>query len=359
MEEKAYLVLEDGTVFQGVAFGSRGKNSGEVVFTTGMAGYQQVLTDPSYCGQIVTFTYPLIGNYGVNNDDNESERPWAEGVVLKELCSSPSNWRSLMKLEDFCREHGIIGISGIDTRALTRRLRNYGTMRGVIATGDHDPQILVEEARNVPSLSEQDLVRTVSTKKVRVFGEGECRIVVVDLGVKFSILRSLLKRNCTVYLVPGWTPAEDILSYRPHGVVFSNGPGDPKAAWYSVETARGLIGKVPLMGICLGHQVLALAFGGDTYKLKFGHRGANHPVKDLERGKVYITSQNHGFAVDAKSLPDEVMVTHINLNDGTVEGLKHLRLPVFSYQFHPEGAPGPLDSSHLFDQFISALWRSN
>ncbi|NPV29766.1 MAG: glutamine-hydrolyzing carbamoyl-phosphate synthase small subunit [Firmicutes bacterium] len=352
----AYLALEDGTVFQGKAFGSEGKEFGEVVFNTGMTGYQKILTDPSYCGQIVVLTYPLVGNYGINRDDFESERPWVRGFVIKELCTYPSNWRCWIKLEEFCRRYGIIGLVGIDTRALTRRLRNYGTMRGIIATGEQDPARLVKEAGEAPPLSGQDLVRTVSTPRARVWGEGPIKVVVVDFGVKYNILRSLVQRNCTVYLVPAWTPAEEILSYRPRGVVLSNGPGDPKDVWYAVEATRKLIGKVPLMGICLGHQILGLAFGGDTYRLKFGHRGSNHPVKDLETGRVYITSQNHGFAVDERSLPHgEVVVSHRNLNDGTVEGLKHRKLPVFSVQFHPEGAPGPLDSTYLFDRFMSFL----
>jgi carbamoyl-phosphate synthase small subunit len=351
----AYLALEDGTVFRGKAFGCEGKQFGEVVFNTGMTGYQKILTDPSYCGQIVVLTYPLIGNYGVNRDDFESERPWVRGFVIKELCAYPNNWRYWIKLEEFCRKHGIIGLAGIDTRALTRRLRNYGTMRGIIAAGEQDPAQLVEEARMAPPLSGQDLVRTVSTSEVRVWGEGPVKVVVVDFGIKYNILRSLVQRNCTVYLVPAWTSAEEILSYRPRGVVLSNGPGDPKDVWYAVEAARKLIGRVPLMGICLGHQILGLALGGDTYKLKFGHRGSNHPVKDLETGRVYITSQNHGFAVDDRSLPREVVASFRNLNDGTVEGLKHRKLPVFSFQYHPEGAPGPLDSTYLFDRFMSFL----
>lgn len=353
---RGYLALEDGTVFQGEAFGCEGTQTGEVVFNTGMTGYQQILTDPSYCGQIVVLTYPLIGNYGTNNDDFESIRPWVRGFVVKELCDYPSNWRHAMKLDDFCKKYGIPGVAGIDTRALTRRLRNYGTMRGIIACGEHDPEELVKAAKSTPSISEQDLVRVVSTRQLEVWGEGSTRIVGVDFGVKRSIIHSLVRRNCTVYLVPAWTTAEEILSYKPHGVLLSNGPGDPKCVMYAVENVRRLIGKVPIMGICLGHQIMALALGGDTYKLKFGHRGSNHPVKDCETGKVYITSQNHGFAVDEKSLPQgEVEVSHRNLNDGTVEGLRHLRLPIFTVQFHPEGAPGPMDSGILFDRFLNML----
>lgn len=352
----AYLALEDGTVFKGVAFGSEGKQFGEVVFNTGMTGYQKILTDPSYCGQIVVLTYPLIGNYGTNRDDYESEKPWVRGLVIKELCDYPSNWRYWLKLEEFCQRHGIVGLAGIDTRALTKRLRNYGTMRGVIATGENDATELVRESQNSPYLSGTDLVKVVSSKEVRVWGNGSIKIVVVDYGVKFNILRSLVQRNCTVYLVSARTTAEEILSYNPSGVVLSNGPGDPKDVWYAVEYTRKLIGKVPLMGICLGHQILGLAFGGDTYKLKFGHRGSNHPVKDMETGKVYITSQNHGYAVDEKSIDQrELLISHRNLNDGTVEGLKHRSLPIFSVQFHPEGFPGPMDTTYLFDKFLSLL----
>ncbi len=349
---KAYLALEDGTVFQGTAFGGEGLRHGEVVFNTGMTGYQQVLTDPSYCGQIVVLTYPLVGNYGVNAADYESQRPWVRGFVVREICPHPSNWRSLETLEEFCARYGVVGLSCVDTRALTRRLRRFGTMRGVVATGDHDPDELVRMAREAPPLSGQNLVDEVSTKEVRRYGEGRFRVVVVDFGVKQNIIRCLLERDCTVYLVPARTPAEEILAYRPHGVVLSNGPGDPKDVWYAVEAARALMGKVPLMGICLGHQILGLACGGDTYKLKFGHRGANHPVQDLETGRVAVTSQNHGYAVAAESLPPDVSVTHINLNDGTVEGLRHRTLPAFSVQFHPEGSPGPMDSVGLFDRFV-------
>lgn len=353
---RGYLALEDGTVFQGGVFGCDRVQTGEVVFNTGMTGYQRVLTDPSYCGQIVVMTYPLIGNYGTNDDEFESDRPWVRGLVVKEVCDYPSNWRNVMKLEDFCRKYEIPGISGIDTRALTRRLRNYGTMRGVIAAGDHDPEELVKAARSAPSISEQDLVRVVSTPQVEVIGKGQKKVVIVDLGVKHSILHSLVRRGCTVYRVPARTSGEEILSYKPDGVLLSNGPGDPKCAMYAVETARFLLGKVPMMGICLGHQLMALALGGDTYKLKFGHRGSNHPVKDVETGKVYITSQNHGFAVDEKSLPqEEVEISHRNLNDGTVEGFRHRRLAAFSVQFHPEGAPGPLDSGNLFNIFVEML----
>jgi carbamoyl-phosphate synthase small subunit len=384
----AYLALEDGTVLQGTAFGSEGRQFGEVVFNTSMTGYQKILTDPSYCGQIVVLTYPLVGNYGVNRDDYESARPWVQGFVIKELCDYPSNWRYWIKLEEFLNKYGIIGITGIDTRALTRRLRDHGVMRGVIATGEQNTSLLVQQARSSPSISGQDLITACATREVRVWSgagspaaeeaarsgepgewrlpeqadrtpdEAALRVVVVDFGVKRNIVRSLLQRGCTVYLVPPATTAEEIASYRPHGVVLVNGPGDPKDVGYAVETTRSLIGKYPLMGICLGHQILGLALGGDTFKLKFGHRGANHPVKDLATGRVSITSQNHGFAVDDKSLPSsEVVVSHRNLNDGTVEGLGHRTLPVFSVQYHPEASPGPMDSLCLFDRFMELIGR--
>lgn len=353
---EAWLALEDGTVFRGKSFGSTGIVTGEVVFNTSMTGYQEILTDPSYCGQILVLTYPLVGNYGINEDDFESDRPWLQGLIIKELCEYPSNWRCRMNLDEFCSRHGIIGLAGIDTRTLTRRLRSCGTMRGVIATGEQDADSLIEKARQAPPISGRNLVKFVSTKEVKVFGNGPFKVVVLDLGVKRNIIRFLVQNNCTVYVVPAWTPAEEILSHRPHGVVLSNGPGDPRDAVEVVETTRQLIGKVPLLGVCLGHQILGLAFGGETYKLKYGHRGANHPVKDLKTGRVYITSQNHGYAVDEESIPaGELVVTHRNLNDGTVEGIRHRTEPIFSYQFHPEGSPGILDTTHLFERFVSCF----
>lgn len=354
----AYLALEDGTVLRGTAFGGRGKQFGEVVFNTGMTGYQKILTDPSSCGQIVVFTYPLVGNYGISRGDFESEKPWVRGLVIKELCTYPSNWRCWVKLEEFCQKYEIIGLAGVDTRALTRRLRSYGVMRGIIANGERASALIGQAAQEVSSRLGENLVQTVSTQKVRVLGNSLIKVVVVDFGVKYNILRSLVRRNCTVYLVPAWTSAEEILSYQPQGVVLSNGPGDPKDVWYAVKATRDLFGKVPLAGIGLGHQIVGLAFGGDTYKLKFGHRGSNYPVKDLETGQVCVTSQNHGFAVNDQGLPvDEVVVSHRNLNDGTVEGLKHRKLPVFSVQFHPEEIPESVDSTSFFDRFIALLQK--
>lgn len=351
---QAYLALEDGSVFQGESFGSTGMQNGEVVFNTSMVGYQELLTDPSYCGQILVLTYPLMGNYGINCDDFQSDKPWVQGFVVKESCDYPSNWRSRMKLEDFCKQYGIIGLSGIDTRALTRRLRDCGTMRGVIAAGEHDSVSLVQQARE--TASGQDLVRAVSTSKVRVFGDGAQKLVMIDLGATCDLISFFVQRDCTVYLVPAWFTAEQILDFRPHGVVLSNGPGDPKDAIYAVDTAHRLISKTPLLGVGLGHQILGLALGGDTYKLKFGHRGSNQPVQDLETGRVYITSQNHGYAVVEESLPlKEVVVCHRNLNDRTVEGIRHRNLPVFSCQFYPLGSPGVSETASFFDHFIASI----
>uniref|UniRef100_A0A7C2ECA5 Carbamoyl phosphate synthase small chain n=1 Tax=Ammonifex degensii TaxID=42838 RepID=A0A7C2ECA5_9THEO len=354
---RAALALEDGTVYFGTGFGSTGESWGEVVFNTGMTGYQEVLTDPSYCGQIVVMTYPLIGNYGINGEDFEARRSFVRGFVVREACSTPSNWRSKSDLATYLGQQGIIGLAGIDTRALTRRLRERGTMRGVLSTVDLDPVSLVAKACRAPHLSGQALVEEVATKEPYVVPGNDCRVVLFDFGVKESIIRCLNRRGSTVIVVPPRTTAEEALAYQPDGVMLSNGPGDPVDVLYAAETVRALIGKVPLFGICLGHQILGLAFGGRTYKLKFGHRGVNHPVKDVVTGRVYITSHNHGFAVDAASLPGEVFVSHINLNDGTVEGMRHRYLPVFSVQYHPEAAPGTGDAEYLFDEFIALIQR--
>ncbi|MBO8136558.1 MAG: glutamine-hydrolyzing carbamoyl-phosphate synthase small subunit [Desulfotomaculum sp.] len=351
----ALLVLEDGSVFKGKAFGAAGQKYGEVVFNTGMTGYQEVLTDPSYCGQIVVMTYPLIGNYGINKDDFEAKKSYVRGFVVRENCQHPSNWRASSKIDEFLAREGVIGISGVDTRQLTKILRNHGTMRGIISTEVQDPEILLDQVKEVPHLSGQKLVPTVAAQEIyTVPGEGH-RVVLVDFGAKQNIVRCLNNRGCEVVVVPPDTAAKDILALNPAGLMLSNGPGDPVDVPYAVKTVKELLDKLPVFGICLGHQVLGLALGGKTYKLKFGHRGANHPVKDLASGRVYITSQNHGFAVDGSSLPGDVAVSHINLNDNTVEGMKHRSLPVFSVQYHPEAAPGPEDSEYLFDTFMEMM----
>jgi len=354
---KAVLVLEDGTVFEGKGFGAEGENFGEVVFNTGMTGYQEILTDPSYFGQIVTMTYPLIGNYGINPDDFESRMPFVLGFVVREFCEHPSNWRSEKTVDRYLKENRIPGICGIDTRALTRRLRNHGTMGGVIATGeDIDVADLQKRLAGHPDLTRKDHVLQVTIRESYTMPNDGYRIVLMDFGAKLNIARSLHNLGCEVIVVPATATAEEVLAVDPDGIMLSNGPGDPADAHYAVKTVRELIGKRPIFGICLGHQIIGLALGGQTYKLKFGHRGANHPVKDLVSGRVHITSQNHGYAVDAGSIPQkDVVVSHINLNDNTVEGLRHRSLPLFSVQYHPEAAPGPWDSNYLFDQFIELI----
>ena len=357
--ERAFLALEDGSVYAGWSVGARVKVAGEVVFNTSMTGYQEMLTDPSYRGEIVVMTYPLIGNYGVNDEDLESEQPHPRGLVVSELCGSPSNFRARERLSDYLARHGVAGIEGVDTRALTRRLRERGTMRGVIAAGQVDPAFLVEEAKAAPDISSQDLVDEVCTRETYLFADGSGpRVTVVDYGVKANILRSLAERGCRVTVVSGRSGAAEVLATRPDGVVLSNGPGDPRSIPFAVEAVKELIGRVPLFGICLGHQVVGLAFGGEIYKLKYGHRGANHPVKETESGRVHITSQNHSFALREGSWSDpSLIVSHRNVNDGTVEGLRHRELPVWTVQYHPEASPGPRDSAYLFDQFVQGLSR--
>ena len=356
---KGYLVLEDGSVFSGEGFGAIGAVAGEVVFNTGMTGYQEVLTDPSYFGQIVAMTYPLIGNYGINPADFESRAPWVRGFVVKELCDEPSHWQAVKSLSAYLAENGIPGLAGIDTRALTRHLRTAGTMRGVIATSEQEAtaeQIAawVEEAK---AFQCHNHVYAVTTPvPYRIFGGGH-RVVVIDYGLKENILRCLTSRDCDIVVMPATASTRDILDCNPAGVMLTNGPGDPTDVPAAVQTIKELIAYgMPIFGICLGHQILSLAMGGKTFKLKYGHRGANHPVKDYITNRVYITSQNHGYAVDEQSLPQaEIVVTHRNLNDGTVEGFMHLSKPVFSVQYHPEASPGPEESRYLFDRFIALM----
>jgi carbamoyl-phosphate synthase small subunit len=356
---KALLALEDGTFFYGNTFAAQGEVDGEVVFNTSMTGYQEVLTDPSYNGQIVAMTYPLVGNYGVNDQDAESERIQVRAFVVREYESIPSNWRSKKSLADYLKEHGIVGVEDIDTRALTRHIRLAGAMKGVVSTSDLDPSSLTEKAKASDGLVGRDLVKGVTCNRPFTWSDrqaGLCNVVALDYGIKFNILRSLARRGCRVTVLPAHTSADAIREIDPDGIVLSNGPGDPEPVTYAVETIKDLMPDYPIFGICLGHQLLGLAFGGKTYKLKFGHRGANHPVKNLATGRVEITAQNHGFCVDAESINDpEVEITHMNLNDMTLEGMRHRTLPILSVQYHPEASPGPHDSNYLFDEFIRLL----
>jgi carbamoyl-phosphate synthase small subunit len=358
---KALLALEDGTVFYGDTFAGEGEVSGEVVFNTSMTGYQEILTDPSYKSQIVTMTYPLIGNYGINSGDIESNRIQVEAFVVKEYEPIPSNWRSQKTLADYLNQEGKIGIEGIDTRALTKHIRLSGAMKGVVSTKDLDPESLVEKARVSQGLVGRDLVKEVTCKEPYQWNKEEdapFAIVAFDYGIKFNIINSLAMRGCNVTIVTAQTTADEIRRINPDGILLSNGPGDPEPITYAVHAVRDLIEDYPIFGICLGHQIMGLAFGGKIFKLKFGHRGANHPVKNLLTGKVEITTQNHGFCVDMESIKDpEVEITHINLNDKTLEGMRHRSLPIFSVQYHPEASPGPHDSSYLFDEFIKMMKR--
>jgi carbamoyl-phosphate synthase small subunit len=407
----AMLALADGTVFGGYAYGADGETVGEVVFNTCMSGYQEILTDPSYKGQIVTMTYPLIGNYGVNPEDVESHRPFVEGFIVREGSVLPSNWRSRKSLEEYLREYGIVGIQGIDTRALTRHIRDHGTQEGVISTLDLDPKRLVEKAKASPGLIGRDLVKGVCCEAPFTWSQGVWRwpsgyaeprpttheprtgedqmslfggtptpassrlvargswlykVVAYDCGIKWNILRQLVASGCDVTVVPPSTDAEQVLALDPDGIFLSNGPGDPEGVPYLIETVRQLLGRRPIFGICLGHQIIGLALGGRTFKLKFGHHGGNQPVKDLTTGKVEITSQNHNFAVDMASFaaasrdrlhgdPEDIVLTHVNLNDQTCEGLMHKRLPLFSVQYHPEASPGPHDAGYLFARFTELM----
>jgi carbamoyl-phosphate synthase small subunit len=368
----ALLAMEDGTVYRGVGFGAAGDGGGEIVFNTAITGYQEVLTDPSYRGQIVTMTAPEIGNVGINPVDFESARPWCSGFVVRELSPLVSNWRASASLHSLLADHGVAGITGIDTRAVTRRIRLSGAQRAVITRAVGDAAAAVERARRHPSLEGRDLVREVTATDGYEWEEPvwgvpgtagaaepppkRFNVVAYDFGIKRGILRRLRSSGCRVSVVPATTPPRDVLAMKPDGIFLSNGPGDPAAVGYAVESAKELTrSKLPVFGICLGHQILGLALGGKTYKLKFGHHGANHPVMDLGTRKVEITSQNHGFAVDVDSMQGRAVLSHVSLNDKTVEGMRHGELPVFSVQYHPEASPGPNDASYLFDRFVALM----
>lgn len=347
----AYLVLEDGTKYEGRAFGKTGAVVGEVVFNTGMTGYQEVLTDPSYCGQIVMMTYPLIGNYGVNWEDPESGRPQVKGFVVRELCQVPSNWYSERTLNEYLAQHGIVGIEGIDTRSITRKIRDHGTMRGYIVDGDAGGAL---DAEMADYRITDPVMRVTCEETFELPGPGP-RVAVMDFGLKASILRSLRKRGCHLFVHRADDRAEDILRNEPDGIMLTNGPGDPKDNDGIIKEIKKLAGKVPIFGICLGHQLMALACGADTERLRYGHRGTNHPVKDLEQDRVYITSQNHGYTIVEASLPANTAVSHRNWNDGTIEGVRYKDHPTFTVQFHPEASPGPRDTAYLFDRFMELM----
>jgi len=365
MFKPAVLGLEDGSVFFGYSLGAEGETGGEVVFNTSMTGYQEILTDPSYKGQIVTMTYTEIGNYGVNDEDVESDRVQVNGFVIKELSPIVSNWRAKGDLNSYLKKYGVVGIWNIDTRALVKKIRERGVIRGVISTTDLDPKSVVNKARNIPDISKQDLVSQVATKEIYYWDEADWDLfkgyrkklndrpllAVIDFGVKYNILRRFTAEGVRVAVLPPNLPFEEIEKLRPDGIFLSNGPGDPKNVLYGIKTAKHFFGKLPVMGICLGHQIIGIALGAKTYKLKFGHHGGNHPVKNLITGRVEITAQNHNFAVDENTLPKEVEITHINLLDNTLEGMKHSKLPIMSVQYHPEASPGPHDSYYIFKEF--------
>ena len=370
MTQPAKLALEDGTVFEGTSFGATGEVDGEVCFNTSMTGYQEILTDPSYRGQIVTMTYPEIGNYGVNREDVESDRPYLAGFIVRQWSRVASSFRAEGVLNDYLAEHGIVGLAEIDTRSLVRRIRTSGAMKGVISTTDLDDGSLIYKAKKSPGLIGRDLVREVIptesrewTERLNVWsrlesakpdtssGQNSFHVIALDYGMKRNIARHLYEMGCRVTILPGTATAQQVLEQKPDGIFLSNGPGDPEPIEYAINTIRGVIGHAPVFGICLGHQLMALALGAETFKLKFGHRGANHPVQNLDTTRVEITAQNHGFAVAEETLPDELEITHRNLNDGTIAGLRHRKTPAFSVQYHPEASAGPHDSHYLFGQF--------
>jgi len=373
MKKKAVLATEDGEIFEGFSFGSEDESSGEVVFNTSMTGYQEIITDPSYNGQIVVMTYPEIGNYGINSEDMESARPFIKGLVVKEYWPIPSNWRSEESLSSYMKKHNVSGIYGIDTRKLTKKIRTKGTQKSIISTKDFSKESLLKKIRKSPGIVGQDLVTEVSCKKSYVWTDNKdskpvkgksdevqanYKVVAYDFGIKTNIVRQLTALGCEFTIIPSKTKPEEVLAINPDGIFLSNGPGDPQGIEYAVENVKALIGKRPMFGICLGHQIIGLALGGRTYKLKFGHRGGNQPVKNLENGRVEVTAQNHSFAVDPDSLDQNIEITHINLNDQTVEGLKHKSLSLMSVQYHPESSPGPHDSSYLFDNFVDLMKTS-
>jgi carbamoyl-phosphate synthase small subunit len=358
MAKTAILVLTDGSVYEGFAFGAETDTIGEAVFNTSMAGYQEMLTDPSYAGQILIPTYPLIGNYGTNDDDVESKRIQVKGFIVREECDQPNHYLNNKTIHDYLAEGGIPGIWGVDTRAITRRLRSAGVMMGMI-TSSKTPAQALEAIRNAPDYGSIDFVKDVTTDKAYKWEDGnpdsKYHVVALDCGLKYNILRLLAKHGCRTTVVPCQTPAEEILSLKPDGILLSPGPGDPALLDYIVDNIKRLVGKKPIMGICLGNQLIARAYGGKTFKLKFGHRGGNHPVRDLKNGRIHITAQNHGYAVDPDTIGNELEVTHINLNDNTVEGIRHKELPIFAIQYHSEASPGPLDNVYLFQQFMEMI----
>ncbi len=369
----AKLVLEDGSHYDALSFGAEGELTGEIVFNTSMTGYQEIISDPSYYGQMIVMTYPLIGNYGVNFEDFESSKPQARAMIVKEVCDFPSNWRSGMSLSELLIKNQVMGIEGLDTRAITRHIRTCGAMRAIISTKDHNVARLLEKVKASPTMEGTNHVDAVTCNKAYVWTEANLRdwqfrdniqsstpykIAVYDFGVKKNILKKFIERGCELTVYPAMTKAEEILKNNPDGIFLSNGPGDPEAVGYVIPEIKKIIGKKPVFGICLGQQLLGIALGGKTYKLKFGHRGANHPVKNFETGVIEITSQNHGFTVDPKSLSEkDIMLTHWNLNDNTLEGFRHRDLPLFSVQYHPEASPGPHDSDYLFNSFMESIQK--